>query len=325
MNGGKIHFRNKPFMALVVVGGTDAGLVKCTPVVYDDPSNCGVGLLYEGGEGLVWGLVSPRDLITSWRATEVLRRLDTINNKTLCEAYYTGLRDPSEYDMKSYVEPTIAKIGRAAYKAIMAMPVPEQIVRTILDNQKSGYTQALWPITNEVRAGTIQWRQEFADVGIEHPSEVDAKKRAQKKTIAKFERLLVSYAIFRNLPRQGMGMDGIKSALLTLVDKGADKTHSDRLLVALAGIAGELGVFEFAMAISSFGAGSHEESELRMYDERKESAIDHSAAWLVSNSGPSRLAFWKRQPNSFTPDSAKEMLRRLLGEYFPTKSETVPA
>lgn len=322
MSKGKIHFQNEPFMARVDGKGDEP--IKCTPVVYDEMSNCGVGVFYEDGHGQVWGMVTPRNLIVAWRGTEVLRRLDTIEHGTLCAAYDTGVRDPHESDMKSRVEPTIAKIGRAAYNEIMAMPVPEQIVRAILDNQKDDFAPALYPITDEVRAGTIQWRQEFADAGIKHPDEIDAKERAQEETVAKFERLLASYAGSQSLSRQCMGMNYVEGALLTLVEKGANRSHPDHVLVALAGVVGELAISEFSMTMLPFGPRSREEYKAQM-DKTKEKAFDHSASWLASNSGRSRFAFWKRQQDSFTSNNAKELLHRLLGEYFPPKSEVAPA
>lgn len=322
MSKGKIHFQNEPFMARVADKGDKP--IKCTPVVYDEMLNCGVGVFYEDGNGQVWGMVSPRNLVAAWRGTEVLRRLDTIEHGTLCAAYYTGVRDSHESDMKSHVEPTIAKIGRTKYNEIMAMPVPEQVIRAILDNQKDDFAPDLYPITDEVRAGTIQWRQEFADAGIKHPDEIDAMKRAREETVAKFERLLTSYARSRDLPRECNGIQNVETALLTLVDKGANQTHPDRVLVALAGVVGELAISEFWMTILPFGPRSREEYDAQM-DKTKERALDHSASWLASNSWRSRLAFWKRQQASFTRTSAKELLRRLLGEYFPPKSETAPA
>jgi len=297
--------------------------IQCTPVVYDEAYNFGVGVFYEDGKGQVWGMVTPRNLIAAWRATEILRHLDVIEPGTLCCAYYTGMRDPHESDMKSRIEPTIAKIGRATYDAIMSMPVPEQIVRAILDNQKDDFAPSLYPITEEVRAGTIQWRQEFADVGISHPDAIDAAERAREETIVKFERLLTSYAGSRNLSRECMGMGYVESALLALVDKSANRTHPDHVLVALAGVVSELAVSEFSMVMVPFGLHGHDAVRTHM-DRTKEEAIKHSAGWLISSSKPSglaRFAFWRRQPASFTPGSAAELLRRLLDEYFPPKSE----
>lgn len=324
MSKGKIHFQNEPFMARVDGKGDEP--IKCTPVVYDEISKCGVGVFYEDGhDGQVWGMVIPRDLIAAWRGTEVLRRLNTIGFGTLCAAYNTGVRDPHESDMELYVELTIAKIGRPAYDEIMAMLVPEQIVRAILDNQKDDFAPDIYPITNEVRVGTIQWRQEFADAGVKHPDEISkAKKRAQEETVAKFEWLLASYAGSRSLSRQCMGMNSVEGALLTLVEKGANWSHPDHVLVALAGVVGELAISEFSMSILPFGPRSREEYEAQM-DKTKEKAFYHSALWLASNAGRSRFAFWKRQQGSFTRNSAKELLHRLLGEYFPPKPKVIPA
>lgn len=322
MNNPKIHFRNEPFMARVVGKGDEP--IKCTPVVYDEMVNCGVGVFYEDGKGQVWGLMVPRNLIAAWRGTEVLRRLDTIEHGTLAAAYYTGIRNPHLSEMKSYVEPTIAKIGRAAYEEIMAMPVPEEIVSAILLNQKDDCAPALYPITDEIRAGTIQWRHDFAAFGIEHSDDVDAEKRAQDETIAKFEHLLASYADSWNLPRRCMGMNYVESALLTIVEKGAGRTYPDHVLVALSGVVGELAISEFSMTMMPFGPRSREGYDAQM-DKAKERAFDRSAAWLASNLKRPRFAFWKRQQGLFTRNGAERLLRRLLGEYFPTKSEAVPA
>lgn len=322
MTTGKILFKNKPFMARVAGRGDEP--MKCIPVVYDEMAHCGVGVLCEDGHGQVWGPVTPRNLIAAWRGTEVLRHLDTIEHGTLCAVYHTGVRNPHESDMKLYVKPTIAKIGRAAYDEIMAMPVPEQIIRAILDNQKDEFAPDLYPITEEVRAGTIQWRQEFADAGIKHPDEIDAKNRADKEAIAKFERLLASYARSSNLPRKCNGMWNVEGALLVLIDKGADQLYSDEVVVALAGVVGELATFEFAAAMVPFGPRTQEEYDALMAT-MKERAIEHSAAWLASNPRRSRLAFWKRQQDLFTRTDARSLLGRLLEKYFPAEPEDASA
>ncbi|MFY9492866.1 MAG: hypothetical protein WAP55_00020 [Minisyncoccia bacterium] len=312
MDEDRVLFKNELFLARVT--GKGDGLIQCVPVVYNDVFHCGVGVFYEDGKGQIWGLVSPRNLIAAWRGTEVLRRLKVIEHGTLCAAYYTGVRHPHKSHMESHVEPTIAKIGRAVYDKIMAMPVPEEIVRAILDNQKGDLAPDLYPITDEVRAGTIQWRQEFADAGIKHPDEIDTKKRAQEETVARFERLLASYASSRSLSRQCMGMDYVEGTLLTLIDKGAGQIHSDCMLVALAGVVSELAVRGFA---SSFIDPRSREEYSSWMDKTKEEAIDHSAAWLVFNSGLLQFFFGKRR--------WKNLLYHLLEEYFPSKSEVVPA
>jgi len=183
MSKGKIHFENEPFMAIVSDKGDKP--IKLTPVVYDEYYNCGVGIMYENRKGQVWGLLTPRNLIAAWRATEILRHLNTIENGTLAYAYYTGDRRANKSDIEKYVNPMIVKIGQDKYKKIMEMPVPEEIIRAILDNQKEKNAPDLYPIKDEVEAGTLEWRQEFADAGIERPeviARVQAKARKKSRT-----------------------------------------------------------------------------------------------------------------------------------------------
>jgi hypothetical protein len=324
MRDAIIHYENEPFTARIV-GETDEP-VELTPIVYDAPTNCGLGIRREGGQGSVWGMVTPRNLIAAWRGTEVLRLLDTIEHGTLCNAYNTGVRDPHSSDIERHVDPTIAKIGQAEYNRIMSLPVPETIIRAILDHQDDDFAPALYPITDEVRAGTIEWRQEFDDVGISHPDAIDAKKRAQEETVAKFERLLVSYAGARKLERECNGMWNVEGALLTLVEKGVDQEHPDHVLVALAGVVADLATSEFAMSIMPFGPRDQASYDAQM-DRTREEAFARSAEWLSESSG-ARAAwwqFWKTDEGGYSRDGALELLKRLLDEYFPPKSKTAEA
>jgi hypothetical protein len=173
---GKVHFRSKPFMARVE--GKGDAIIKCIPVVCDEEWKYSVGIVFEDGTMRTWGPVWPRDLIASWRATEILCRLDTLEWDALRVAWHGGRRKPHKCEM-AYVESTIAKIGRNAYDAIMSKPIPEMIIRAILDDQE--YDPALYPITYEAQAGTIEWRQEFADAGVEHPDNPDPEKREREK------------------------------------------------------------------------------------------------------------------------------------------------
>lgn len=319
----KVHFRNEPFMARVTDRGDQP--TQCMPIVYDEDFNCGIGVIYDDGKGQVWGMVSPRNLIAAWRGTEVLRLLDVIEHGTLHNAYHTGLRNPHESDLERTVKPMIEKIGREAYDRILSMPVPETIIRAILDNQNGEFKPDLYPITDEVRAGTIQWRREFEEYGIKHPDEVDAKAKAQEEMIAKFEKLLGSYASSAGLSRQCLGMNHVEGALLTIVDKGANKTHSDHVLVALAGAVGSLATAEFAMFMMPFGPSSQAEAE-RTMARQKDEALTKAARWL--SAGRSRFSLASllgRRKDSMTFDEAKTLLGKLLTEYFPPKQHAEAA
>jgi len=148
-----------------------------------------------------------------------------------------------------------------------------------------------------------------------------------EKVIARFECLLASYAEKRNLLRECTDMRSVEDALLTLVNKGAGQTHPDPVLVVLAGVVGELAISKFLInALLSRAPCSRQKEYDVLMNRVKKRAINYSAAWLTSVSGCTRFAFfWKRQQNLFTHSGAKKMLRRLLGEYFPPKSEGVLA
>ncbi|MCX6787286.1 MAG: hypothetical protein NTY93_02040, partial [Candidatus Kaiserbacteria bacterium] len=246
MDESKIRFRNEPFIARVTFKKNE--VLTCIPVVYDEKLRCGVGILFEDSPGTYWGYVMPRNFIAAWRGTEVLRRLNVLKDETLCYAFHAGLRNPCESDMESRVKPMIVQIGQKAYDEIMSLPVPEPIIRAILDNQKSDPPPDLSPITDEVRAGTIQWRQEFADAGVKHPDEVDAEKRKQEETIATFKRELVSYAKSMHLPRKGLAMGNVENSLLFLIESGASDIPNLEL-VALAGVMGQLTISCMATAM----------------------------------------------------------------------------
>jgi hypothetical protein len=304
------------------VDGQGEEPIECTPIVYDEAFNCGVGIIYSTGGASVWGLVAPRNLIAAWRGTEILQRLDYIGHGTLAAAYYTGLRDPHESDLDRYVKPTIAKIGQPAYDEIMAMSVPEEVIRAILDNQKESeghFPPDTWPIAQEVRAGTITWRQEFADAGIEHPDETDAKKRAQDETTARFENYFVNLAKRDNLPRDCMGMWSVESALLQVVDKGLDVTYGNEVAMALAAIVGRLSNADFAyFLMPSFGPASKEDMYHRM-EQIKREAVNSYANWIVSMTG-SKPRWWRRKPaTTKTREDYVHLLMKLVNQHFPPK------
>ena len=320
MSDDKVRYRSKPFKALVE--GVAAAILEWEAVVWDDDMNCGIGLFPKGeNAGRVWGPAYPRDLITSWRGTEILCCLNVIEIGTLSAAYFTGMRNPDSSDVERHVEPMIARIGRTKYDEIMSLPVPEEIIRAILDGQHSNLKPALRPITDEVRAGTIVWRQEFADAGIEHPDDVDAKQREADETIYRFESLLTSYAKSQGLPRICFGMGDIEGAVLALVEKGAEKQHISEVIVALAGVAGGLATYELVSLVMLFLPSPQDFQEAKGQEKEKE--LDKAARWLASV----RKHPWyrlRKRPGTFTFQEARDLLQQLLEQYFPTEPSEQP-
>ena len=314
----KIHFQNEPFMAFVRGKGTDP--ILCTPIIYDGEFDFGLGVSYEGGGAQVWGLVCPRNMITAWRGTEVLRLLTVIENGTLCHAYYAGQRDPHSNDFKTYVQAMIEIIGQETYDKIMSMKVPEKIISAILDNQKDdGFKPDLDAIIDEVRAGTITWRQEFEDAGLTHPDKIDAEILAQEQTIKKFEKLLQMYAKSIGQKRDCAGMGYVESALLTIVSKETSNAYPNQVLIALAGTVGNLAGLEFAHSIFPPANISQQSDYDAMMERERQTAIDRSAKWLATNWAKPMISLFRKNEVFFTFEEAKQLLAKLLNEYFPVK------
>jgi hypothetical protein len=119
-------------------------------------------------ESRFWGLVVPHDLITCWRGMLILERMEHFDDQDLCNAYYGGMRKvhtPDEHRLRVVLD----RIGRRAYEHIMRTPIPEEIIDLILKLKEEDKFLSLWSITEEVEAGTLEWRQEFADAGVTPP------------------------------------------------------------------------------------------------------------------------------------------------------------
>jgi hypothetical protein len=319
---GVTHFVSKPFVARVE--GRGEAPIKCRAIVHENHLGCGIGIIYEDGtdEAQVLGSVGQRNHIASWRATEILRRLNVIDPRTLYWAYRAAVRGPKLPIWRRPANPVIRAIGRAAYREIMSMPVSEAAIRTVIACHEAGLEPDLDPIVVEVRAGTIKWRQEFADIGILHPDEIDAKERERKQILADYAWLIISYAHHCRVAPNSLLLRCIEGALVTLVRKGARTNQPEHVVVALAGIVGTLASFErIAMQMPEmFFASGAFATKLRM---KKGQAIRTSAEWLASGglfspSLLSRLFFWERPLQRLHLGEAMLLLARLLEEHFPT-------
>lgn len=271
----EILFRGKPYIARL-----NAVVMTCTSVVYYDGNYlCGVGVLLENGSltfnrtALRW----PHDLIAAWRGAEMLTHVSNapVTEKTLFIAYLAGVREPNLNEREACIRLFIRDVGLEKYKQGLQKPVPERIIQAILTNQRKKSPPALNTISDEVRAGTINWRSEFDDFGIMHPREVEAEQRKQEKIIAQFEQVLTSYAYTRGIPRQSCGMRYVERALLDLVGKGVSETLFSRELVALAGVIGELSCRQFALHTSPY-------SHHIWNDHTIGGAIQYAIDWLSS-------------------------------------------
>lgn len=290
-----IHFWNEPFLAIVEEYGKK--FVLCKPIIYDEPDIFGIAVVFKKNICLRWGLIAPRDMITAWRATEVIRRLSFINIKILESAYYAVSRQPF-IGKSSHIEKVTSLIGKDLYDAIMLTPVPEKLIQAMLTEQDTDYPPDLFPITDEVRAGTISWRQEFSDAGVEHPDDADIRLEAKRQLLEKHSKCLESYAVLRQISMDSDLMKYVEKALADIVEMGYDKKCNDRLLIAMSGVIGELRMAENSKPLNE---ELSDEQILKLQDE----SIIISASWLIKN---------PLKGIRYTKDSADRILRRHLVE-----------
>ncbi|MFA5925788.1 MAG: hypothetical protein WC831_02545 [Parcubacteria group bacterium] len=269
-----VYLLNPPFSALVKRG--KKWFPECLQAgVMETETSCGVGIVIEDGSKFVMGPTLPRNLIAGFRASLMISRLNRFEGADMWNAMDAGQRNNSP---SSFAQAIIEKIGQKAYEEIMATPVPEEIIRAMLDNQNAEDPPDLWPITDEVRAGTIQWRQEFTDFGIPHPDEIDAKKRQREETLARFEPLIESYAEYRLRSRNCNVMDFVDGALISALDfLGNAEPYPDEVIVALAGYLGDLAFQDKG----SMTLASTMSQDVKDRTERESHLT--SALWLVAN------------------------------------------
>jgi len=308
-----ILYHGEPFSAQI----SDSDLpAKCVPIVYSDGLSMGPGYTCpDTGQSSWWGLAAPIDIITAWRATEILRHVRSIGSSTLCDSYYAALRKPHSSD-RERVQRIINEIGTTNHRRIMQMAVPNEIVQAVLDGQSTDMKPALWPITGEVRAGTIRWRVEFELAGVKKPKDVDQADRRAKKIVRSFFFQLFSWSLYRSLPRKCVGMNYVEGALITLVDKGM--TGPKPLVVALAGMVGELATSEFALFIIPVQVYKSQEEARRAQEEKRLKAAEQAARWLHERWR------WPFSKPAKTREELRDELLSLCDKYLPQKSRQVP-
>lgn len=292
MSNIEIVFRGDLFKAIY-----EGKASRCVPIICredrEERAEWSIGLVIEG-ELLRW-YNHHTPLLNVWRGTEILRRLRRIhadendNNGDLHAAYCAGQRHPHQYDRERYVDPIIARIGRAEYQRIFEKRIPEEIIDLIIRHSKAirEYVPSYYhELEEEIRLGTTPWRDEFARIGIRSADELS--------TLKRFEPLLASYAKYIECPRVSVAMRCIEYGLLWLVQGGAGKAFTDEMLVAMAIIG------ENWMERSFFHRRMLQDEEIT------EGIIDESHRWLSTR----------------VPEPEKEALVKFARAYFPASEFT---
>jgi hypothetical protein len=146
----------------------------------------------------------------------------------------------------------------------------------------------------------------------EAAAELALRIRGELKTLARFEELLLSYARHHNMPRDSTSMELTRTTLLYLVRQGFEEHHDDETLVALAGISGNMIVFEGALMLSSLFMG--EPKTKSQYDwfmkTHLKKEVNKSVSWLFRDVSPWRLLWRRYQTGKFLHQLFKKHIPR---------------
>lgn len=190
---------------------------------------CEEGNPQEVVDARFWGLACPHDLLTCWRATLIIEKIKNLEERDLCNAYYAAQRHVHSSD-KHRVNEIVAKIGEDNYKAIMMLPIPEKVIGLIIKLTDEEKSVALWPISEEVEAGTLQWREDFVRIGAKHPKQVNARKSAEEIVVKRYESYLADYAKMNGYYRKCLLMWNIEGNLIEAVERGLETQGKDVVL-----------------------------------------------------------------------------------------------
>ncbi len=309
----RIIYQGEPFRAYVE--GRGEAIQICQASVFNQAFNFGLSVNIRGyNHDLTFDQVWPRDPIAAWRASKMLPLVGRLSAEVLRDAYQAGMRRSSQ-------QAIARKIGYDNLSYVMKLSVPTEIVRAIIDSQADEFRPDLNLIKEEVRAGTIAWRQFFSHIGIKQPAEDDLKIREQ--TIKRFSKLFGSVARTSNWTRTGDFRSAMENALLVLIDKGLDKTEPDNVLVALAFIMATLDSVKLAMNNVPDRMPLGRAEYYRALKQRcGREALASTSKWLVSTSAR-RWFIWyggkKPLPvkQKLTDERSLNLLKHLSAEFYP--------
>ncbi|HTE21802.1 MAG TPA: hypothetical protein VK674_02065 [Candidatus Limnocylindria bacterium] len=278
----QIHYRAEPIRTNI-----DGTQTEVTPVVYDNPNLFGVGVQVPDGSFQADGFTFPRDMFGTWRGAQILQAYDGLECPPLQAVYGAGSRLPILHIENPGLPEVINTVGRERYDEIMGATVPESLVDQVLSLQTQQYAPDLRAISDEVQAGTLAWRKEFTEYGIEHPDEIEKKAQEKLFFVENSVELLHSAADSFGLIPGTPGYEALADCVGSRLHHEALGQTDDVLRVAFGLVEADLaltfmGLIERkdGVVLSSAGDG---EDDVRLRD-ADSSALKRAAQWSVSRS-----------------------------------------
>ncbi len=124
----------------------------------------GIGILFPKNKikGFVWGMISPRNLIQSWRAMKILEQVDSYSNDTiLCPCWYAAKTDIHSSD-KHYLDKlagqfkSVWKFKRVRKEALNSAPAAKELQSMLRTLRKRKVEVSAWELEKEIRKGNIK-------------------------------------------------------------------------------------------------------------------------------------------------------------------------
>jgi hypothetical protein len=226
-----------------------------------------------------WTLLCPHDLITFWRASLILRKLEEIHWDDLANSYSIACRDISYRDEEEILE-IGSRLNSDDYRDIMARKVPEKIVR-LLKNHFEELSIPPYTVTDEVKAGTLQWDEKFSEYGVLHPEKEDELIEEANKNVYRYEKYLSKYASEKKIPRDSILFNEIADYLFLAVQRNIETNCGMSIALGFAITLGERSCSNFVDGMLDLY--EDDEADFLHMDESFIEEVKEVSKWLSKN------------------------------------------
>lgn len=344
-----VPYKSKPFKATLF----DLGEHECTAFVVEDRGCIGVGL---EGAGQSWhhANMMPSNPFDAFRAAELLSRCSKIEEGDVSRVYWLGsvAGYTQEFlercsvveigarikEIKAFIgshtqtfKRLIDHVGSESCAEVAKMSIPKEIVDFAVDCMKGDVAVCREWVTDEIRAGTVQWSDVFADLGVEHPDMVDAREKRNTEIRARYEESLTGLLDFINEYRRRSGEEPlskesniwgyIEGAVVTAVgDRNLESELDARTITAIGYVVGSIACTESTHAYRS----SSLPERLQLWQDDFTESIKDAAIWLAGEDVHEEDDLEEDTPLLEKIRMRLILLRDLIVKYFPEFKAKIP-
>jgi hypothetical protein len=235
---------------------------------------------------------NPKDWIYSWRASYLLSLLPQFDLEDMADAYTIASRAFKIFDERYPVE-FVHKLTTSNFARAMAVEVRTEVVNLIvfLARTVPGFNPDT--ITDEIERKHIQWREEFHSVGILKPEEREGRDKVIETALQRYQVLVEAYK--HRFKVWLLPPDLLQEYIVAAIEKGLEQKYGTPLTCVIAITLTQQDLLERQNL-------AHDEILVRM-----EKILEQNALWLEGME--------VRNSFAFSPDKAKELIRKMLNEW----------